>query len=182
MVAVDDAREEVDGWLQLSVTTGKYSSGFVTDLAEHMVNRSAHVHLIYDEIKSLEGLRPAKPSMTKRATAFKREPLIGLYHKHYFQPKFILANIINHWNDARMSELESGPADQLLHKMVIGGFQSRAQTHLITGEWIVFAKHEGKNIYFALGKHDDDETTLARVLACRDEFPEIEFFKNCPNR
>ncbi len=42
----------------------------------------------------------------------------------------------------------------------------------MTGEWIVFAKHNGKNFYLTLGVHQEDNASVAlRIWQCGWEFP-----------
>jgi hypothetical protein len=48
----------------------------------------------------------------------------------------------------------------------------RASTATLTGEWIVYAVHEGRNFFLCLGRHGDDEAIRAKIdTICRTEFP-----------
>lgn len=42
-----------------------------------------------------------------------------------------------------------------------------------TGDWIVYANHEGLNYYLCIAKHDEDEFILNTIKFCADEFPFI---------
>jgi len=44
---------------------------------------------------------------------------------------------------------------RLVHQLVLGGLDERAAARRMTGDWIIFAKHEGRNFYLDLGTHDD---------------------------
>jgi hypothetical protein len=53
------------------------------------------------------------------------------------------------------------------------GYKERSGAQALTGEWIVYAKHNGRNYYLTLGAHGDDQRILQRVRACCDEFPKL---------
>jgi hypothetical protein len=53
------------------------------------------------------------------------------------------------------------------------GSVARKQSRL-TGEWIVFAKANGRNIYLTLAGHDEsNEAVLSRCSLAPEEFPEL---------
>ena len=79
---------DVRGWLDIKLTTGRYSFGFVLELAGHQMARQYNVHTIYDEIGVLESTS-SRPSMTKPPEPFKRGILRGLWHKHHHQARFL---------------------------------------------------------------------------------------------
>jgi hypothetical protein len=56
---------------------------------------------------------------------------------------------------------------------VVQLYADRARAQELTGEWIVFAKHEGKNYYLCLAGHDEgDDHIFARISdGCAYEFP-----------
>lgn len=175
------AREEVDGWLTLKLRTGRCSALLRSQLAIHMVARIYHVHAILDEIAKLEGL-DTQPSGTKSAAPFRRAPLVGLWHKHHFQPALMARNLALHWSSqsgrARFRALTDrmgGDLDisQLAHEFVLAGYQERAAASALTGQWIVYAPCEGRNYYLTLGRHGYDDVIRRCVERCYVEFPEL---------
>ncbi|WP_035681476.1 hypothetical protein [Bradyrhizobium liaoningense] len=175
--------EEVRGWLDLQMVRGRYSSTFMRQLAEMMEQRSGHVFLIYNEIASLEGADHARPTGTKDAQPL-AGVLRGLMHKHYFQPGSILKNIQNFMSSRRCEALikkvqtrvdvpDEQKINYLLHTASISGLERRSQSRKLTGEWIVYKRHDNANYYLTLGSHANTDVILERVLACRSEFPEL---------
>lgn len=174
-------REELDEWLSLKMVSGKYSAGLVDELAAHYVNRTLHVHMVLDEIAALEGSRGAKPSSTKPEAQFRGRILRGLWHKHFMQPSYIGRNLQNHWTDQRLEQVTRDvPAHQLPHHLVLRGYTERAGngapdgSPALTGEWIVYAKHQGRHYYLTLGKHSDEDRRIwERCKVCAAEFAEL---------
>jgi hypothetical protein len=60
-------------------------------------------------------------------------------------------------------------ADDIVH----GNWRRMASAGELTGEWIVYAQHEGANYYLCLGRHDSgDEYLRSQIDAiCCQEFP-----------
>jgi hypothetical protein len=58
---------------------------------------------------------------------------------------------------------------------IVGVYQQRALTQNLTGEWIVFARHEGQNYYLCLATHDEvranPSVLVERISGCTGEFP-----------
>jgi hypothetical protein len=42
----------------------------------------------------------------------------------------------------------------LVHRLYVDGFEERAAQRL-TGDWIIFAKHDGQNYYLDLATHEE---------------------------
>lgn len=144
--------------------------------------------LVLLELDQLEGLR-AK-SATKSAAQF-RPPLHPFWHKHFSGPRHILPNIGSRWGltgqgnrdlDALIrrvaNDLGNDPARwprALIHQLVYGGFSDRRQTHRLTGDWIIFAKHEGCNYYLDLATHQEgrnaDQLQAKLRQGCAVELP-----------
>lgn len=173
-----DAVAEVRSWLDIRLRTGRYSFGFVLELAQHAIGRTYNVHAIYDEIGTLEG-SDSRPSMTKPATPFTRSKLLKrLWHKHHFQARFIPTNL-------RLEMMRSGAIEEVLapfmgryvdevageiaHAMTIAAYEQRARDHRITGEWIIFEREASGNYYLTLSTHngESDENRRARVEVYR---------------
>ena len=53
---------------------------------------------------------------------------------------------------------------RIVHQLVLGGLDERAGAQRMTGDWIIFAKREGRNFYLGLGTHDDDDEALYQRL------------------
>jgi len=120
--------------------------------------------------------------MTKKPGKM-HDPLGGLLHKHYFQPSFIPQNLINEMEkmdkDGRWEaifaphygKLVPEFIGQVLHQIVVGGYEQRACDRRITGEFIVYERQaDGSNYYLTLGKHGEWDAIRARV----DEYKKFD--------
>lgn len=144
--------------------------------------------VIADEIRCLEG--GGRTTSTKPASRFTREPLRGLWHKHFMDARFMARNLGNHWGlrrggaplermlDEEFAAEKSGYftdelAARISHRLVMEGYQDRAGRGALTGEWIVYAEHEGRRFYLTLASHaEGDDAIHKRILEwCRPEFP-----------
>jgi hypothetical protein len=135
---------------------------------------------VLDELDYLEGITPT--SRTKAEEQFGRKPLHPLWHKHFFLAEHVPRNVGVRWNlhDGGNKDLtkmlgeiveNSGESpevwpDYLTHRLVVQGFEERAQRGL-TGDWIIFAKHDGKNFYLDLAIHEEGEECRADTLLQR---------------
>lgn len=147
---------------------------------------------VVQEICILEGLH-GEPSSLKPATQFKRAQLGGLWHKHYLEDG-IVAMALNLQKELRKNGLPalkrkveeaqaSGEeryftADDLAaatYEATHGAWERLQTERRITGEWIIYAVHDGKNYYLSLGKHTDGDNVLRTQLEIftRHEFPFI---------
>jgi len=153
----------------------------VNELVNHLINRTYNVHSILDEIGRLEGT-DSRPSNTKPAKPFKYPPLKALWGKHHFQAKFIPENIANYWSSKNnkgqlstlISTLKENTINKFVHEYVLGGYKARNEEHKITGEWIVFAKFDGRNFYLTLASHNEGEDNVyERVRKSAVELPEL---------
>jgi hypothetical protein len=164
--------------LDAVMIAGRYSALLAAELDSHIRNRSLHSHLITDEIAALEG--GPRRSQTKPAEKFKGRWLRGLWHKHFFQPGYMLKNLKLQWTGARLREAfgEQMSIAQAVHHFVIGGHAARAGAARLTGEWIVFAKQDGVYYYLTLAHHEeDDEVIWRRCKACAPEFPQLQILQ-----
>jgi len=121
------------------------------------------------EIDALEG--PDAYSMTKKAEQFSRPPLFPFWHKHFSTPRHLFRNIGIRWGADKSgnrdltkmiekAEAKYGHEPELWQKylayqFVMGGYQERAASRRMTGDWIIFAKHEGKNFYLDMATHEE---------------------------
>lgn len=145
---------------------------------------------VLDELDYLEGVRPS--SRTKPEQQFKKAPLFPFWHKHFFLAKHLVKNIGVRWNihdngnkdltkmlsevvETHGEDYDDWPA-YFTHRLVVQGFEERAERGL-TGDWIIFAKHEGKNYYLDLATHEEALEDKAVILfkrlmnGCHAEFP-----------
>lgn len=143
---------------------------------------------VLDELDFLEGIR--KSSKTKPAKRFEKDPrLHWIWHKHYSSARHIPRNVGLRWGLngrgnqaldqllAAVAREHGGDPDMwprvLAHELAVGGYESRAGR--LTGEWILYAVHEGKNHYLTLGTHEEGgnpEGLLARLRQhCEAEWP-----------
>lgn len=142
---------------------------------------------IIDEIKALEGAGH-KPE-TKPSTMFAREPLKGLWHQHFFAAHFVPHNISNHLAGDRLKKLVEEVMDpaksavvtqeminELSHRLVHESMEQRAADKKLTGEWIIFAKHNGQNYYLCLATHETGDQIIFNNIKtgdCLQQFPEL---------
>ena len=131
-----------------------------------------------------------RKSITRKASEFKQYPLKGFWHKHHTQAGFIATNIFLQHNKAeevsRIAQLSevafpNNPNDEeawgeylnlMAHECTVGTYEERLKGGRTTGEWIVYARHEGRNHYLTLATHSEpDIAILRRIALCRDDFP-----------
>lgn len=154
-------------------------------------------HAVLDQIGSLENAPRNRAARTKPATEFSTGPLKGLWHKHWFQASFIAKNLLleNEKNGAALIYKARGKrygrngwqgktiadaAGVFAHAAVFdalrwrAGYPSKTGGSRMTGEWIVFAKSSGRNIYLTLASHGEtNEAIFARCQSAIAEFPEL---------
>lgn len=174
---------------------GRYSAGLVSELMSCVENNSANIFSILQEIEVLECTPNARQTRTKKAAPFTGPLLRGLWHKHHSQAVFIARNLEIQWGlDKPRKEPkklinrittivqsstipDEKKIEALAEMFVSDGYRERGEAHGITGEWIVYARHEGVNHYLTLGTHTEgDDAIRARVLACCGEFPYLDFY------
>lgn len=179
-----------------SEVLSRCSRCLVSQLYIGMVSRTLHVHQVLDELYALEGW--GRPTNTKPAEELRGPHLNGLWHKHYMQPGFIEANVALRWGVLRRRR--GGALQKLVDEVVrripgakdrekaiqeigdraiVDGIEKRAFAKRLTGEWLLFQKHGGKNYYLALADHGvgppsetrDRELAESVRLVCRLDFP-----------
>lgn len=152
---------------------------------------------VASEIEALEkgAATGLKPPIQNR-----HPPLKGLWHKHYMQPGLasLAINIrqglsqfgIPYFDQKVREAQEAGEKRYstiediapIVNDAGQGNFQRLREAEGLTGEWIVFAKHEGLNYYLTLATHDTTtpkherhkhERQLIEGI-CYREFPFLE--------
>lgn len=148
------------------------------DIYELHTKEGIDPNALFTAIKDVE--LEATPSGTKTAARFKYEPLIGLWHKHYFTASHLPKNL-----------MKKRPLDDLVGAVTgVGGVTptiatiaatihrnviEMARNEKLTGEWIVFLPRAGTNYYLCCGRHTDDEQALLdRIInECTRDFPSL---------
>jgi hypothetical protein len=155
----------------------RVSLGFAAQLAQ-VREQLREDHLILDVIDRLEEMRPF--SRLGKARQFRHSPLSPFWHVHWSAPRHLLRNIGIHWNLSGKGDRD--PLTPMLQKVakghgsdetkwpgiaayetVIEGYRERARRGL-TGDWIIFAKHDDHNYYLALATHEEGEGPNADQL------------------
>ncbi len=169
------------------VALGRYSWLFVMDLLLFEQVNGVDPHAVLDEVRALEGLRPSPG--TKPPTQFKHDPLKGFWHKHFFSAHFVAHNIVNELAGNKLNRLVEEVLDpnkspiitrdminELAHRVTVEPFENRDRDGRLTGEWIVFAKHEEKNYYLTLCTHKvGDQAIYDRIkTVCFPQFPFLQ--------
>jgi len=149
---------------------GRYSLllvlGLFGSVKAGVLNPAKVVH----EIRALEGIGP--PSQLKPPRQNKHQPLKGLWHKHYLEDglRATAMNVQKGLNrhgmplfEQRIRETEAAGETRyltaedipaLVNDVIGGNLERLATAKALTGEWIVFAQHEGRNYYLCLATHE----------------------------
>lgn len=150
--------------------------------------RTLYPHRVLYEIQALEGVRS---SATKPATEFTGPHLRGLWHKHFIPNGIpaIARNLRNALKEYGLPEFEkqvrethripgdhyltASMIDGIIHEAVVGNLERRSHAAKLTGERLIFARHQNANYYLAIGCHDEGDERLRDQIdqICRPEFP-----------
>lgn len=172
-----------------NVAPGRYSALLAVQLLGGALSGFQNPGKIIREIGELEA---GKLGQLKRPIQNRYPPLKGLWHKHYMQDGIssLAMNVqkglgkygipffeqkiqeAKEAGEERFLSAEDVPA--LVNDIVSGNRQRLAEAQAITGEWLVFAKHEGKNYYLCVTTHDKSTHDHIRKLideVCCIEFP-----------
>ncbi|WP_310439764.1 hypothetical protein [Sulfuricurvum sp.] len=167
----------------------QYSISFLLDLFFAFENGSLNIEAVMYEIRFLEGLE--ETSRTKDSSQFRRPPLKGLWHKHYFDGSIsaLAQNVKNALDNYGMPYFESMVDEaktsgeerfitaedipHIVNDVVTSNFQRRQADQKTTGEWLIYAIHENVNYFLCLAKHGEgDEQIRTRIdSTCVHEFP-----------
>ncbi|PLT18872.1 hypothetical protein CXP34_02425 [Ralstonia mannitolilytica] len=167
---------------------GRYSAVILLELYARMMNPNipGDPRKVVAEINALEGR--CDPVGTKPASEFSHPPLKGLWHKHYFfdgLPSLVTnirlglgktgtKRLVDEIFDPSVSEvITEEKINRLATEVVHGTLDRRREAQRLTGEWIVFARHNGENYYLCLGTHDSgDDAIFGKIRElCPLEFP-----------
>lgn len=173
-----------------NIDMSRISQFLIIQLASISKHRTYDSFSITDVIQELEGVgRGCK----QRVDQFKHHPLKGLWKAHFFDARFLVKNLINHWGleyenspkftslYERITEEEDkhpsthGIHGRLAHEMTVGAYEEISKKKKRTGEWIIFSKHNEKNYYLFISRHtskeEDQGTHDFFKSLCKHEFP-----------
>ena len=192
----NDFIEEVEALIRIlrldDIAPGRFSSLFALSLFGGFKAGTLDPYRAALEIEALE---QGKPSHYKDPIQNKHPPLKGLWHKHFGQlglrplalnvknalKKYQLPYVAEKIRQAQESGEERfftvGDAAAIANDAVHGNYARRQKSGGLTGEWIVFAKHEGRNYYLALTTHDASmHLHISQQIdaLCVREFPFLE--------
>lgn len=159
----------------------KRLSGLLVDQLVYAIRtRSLYSFAVTDVLQALE-----IPSRGRRVEErpFRRSPLRGLWHAHFFQAAFVPKNLSNEFQrreepgiiDAVLenaTELDEMTVKRLAHETTVGAFERRAARNALTGEWIVYAQDGDDRLYLSLARHEEgDQVIFDRMMSrCEGRF------------
>ena len=189
------SREELVAWADESVAfcgldLTRISTVLLCQAYRLQIHRIFDTFTLTHPIKVLEGASPSNG--TPPADQFRHAPLTGLYKKHFTGPGFLVKNLLNfllsdknnHYLKNVYAEAAcasgSGCVDEIFtkylsHHMVFDPYEIKYASNKMTGEWVVFHKHEGANYYLTFASHTEknDEIHKRVVTAC--DFDNLPF-------
>lgn len=167
-----------------AIAKGRYSRWFALTVWLDDRYNGLDFSLIVHEIRGLETGAPR--TGTKPAAEYKHKPLKGFWHKHYFSAQFLAKNLLNQLAGGKLEQIAADALGthrsptiteemikDLAHRVTVEQLEQRSADDKLTGEWIVYAKHNGQNYYLTLATHDtgDQEIYTQIKVACLPEFP-----------
>ena len=171
-----------------SIISGRYSYLLLLELFGATHSGMLNAAKVISEIRVLEGVDAG--GGLKASSQFKHPPLQGLWHQHYLEDglscmtynirkgirKFGIPWVNKKVEDeneyVELRSFTDIDAAQIAHDVVASNWERLINNEALTGEWLIFAKHEGKNYYLSLGRHDSgDELLRSQIDAiCLQEF------------
>lgn len=173
------------------IDTSRMSGLLMAQLASIKKHRCLDTFSVTDVIQELEG---AGRGSSVRQDPFKHPPLHGFWKAHFFDASFLLRNLISHWglayeNSPKFTDLcsevaadeEANPTPhgwqgRLAHRLTVDALEERSSQRKLTGEWIVYGKHNNQNYYLCIARHTknaDEDRSLYMTLEhyCASTFP-----------
>jgi len=197
-MTVSVSREELIAWAAKSAAfhgleLSRISTVLLGQAYSFEIGRVFSTFDLTKPMKVLEGLcfsrTTAEEPQTVEGDQYKHAPLTGLYKTHFTSPRFLVRNLRNfgrskegrrHSKHVLARAVQASASDAstfikyLAHHMVVEPNEIKHSSNSMTGEWLVYHKHEGKNYYltFAAHRETNDEIHQRVVLACEfDSFP-----------
>lgn len=140
--------------------------------------------------REIDALEKGETTGLKPPIQNRHPPLKGLWHKHYMQPGMAsLAMNMQHglkqygipYLAKKVQEAKESGEERfftiedvapMASDAVQGNWHRLREAERLTGEWIVFAKHEGQNYYLTLTTHDkrthEHERQQIENICCRE--------------
>jgi hypothetical protein len=147
---------------------------------------SVSPHDILRAIGDLE--RGEQRSGIKPATQFQKMPLKGLWLQHYFSARFLPKNIHLElgktgveklvkkvMDPAKSTKISPEMIKELAHRVIHEPLETRSARKKLTGEWIIYLRHEGENYYLCCNTHSaGDRFIYDRIMEnCVRDFPNL---------
>jgi hypothetical protein len=163
----------------------RVSDLLLEQLKEGLVTGHVHPEKVVHEIECLEAMGVSK---TKPEKDFKGDVLRGFSKKHFFMARDLPKNLVNAFKleSTRSQKLKAVVAQvmketqdpatsaaRIAQRVVEDTHKEKANKGRLTGEWIVFKKHEEKSYYLTLAVHGEGEEKIRdrMVAGCRAQFP-----------
>lgn len=85
----------------------------------------------------------------------------------------VLRKIIREHYNPDTAHLSHETISKNIADAVTGIFVQRSREQKLTGDWIIFAKHEGQNYYLDLASHQEQDVDIYSRISqgCFDQFP-----------
>lgn len=168
----------------------EFSDFFLHQLESILREGRINTSTIVNQIKHL--IDQSQPSNIKLPTQFRKPPLKGFMHSHYFDGglSMFARNLLNQINVrpegketcfqiAHREAAQRSDGDPLLysqylaHSMVHGSYKLRCSNKRMTGEWIIYKHYEGKNYFLMLANHKDGDENIFNLMneKCYSQFP-----------
>jgi hypothetical protein len=189
------SRDELVHWARESVAfhgleLARISSVLLAQAYALQIRRILSVFDLTQPIKVLEGVIAA--DTTPSEDRFRHPPLTGLYKKHFTSPRFMTKNLLNYAtskegrkNFSKVFDEASridgtGSVDDiflkyLAHHTVVTPLHQKTASRTMTGEWVVFHKHEELNFYLTFAAHDEANAEIHKRVTLACEFDNLPF-------
>lgn len=189
------SRKELVAWAETSgafcgLNLSRISTVLLVQAYTFEINRIFDTFDLTQPIKVLEGISASNG--TPPEGLFRHAPLTGLYKKHFTSTRFLSKNLLNflrskegglHFNNAWNKAVQvSGSqyvdeifANYLSHYMVVGSIEIKNASNEMTGEWVVFHKHEGANYYLTFAFHTEANNNIYKRVVTACEFDKLPF-------